>query len=181
MPEITGQLYEATDSGEVYRAKPDLSGWDLLFPVGITTTPGFTGIQSRRTPNQVIANNTNTTINHTSDTLAYDYGTIKGAAAVFTIPAGKGGIWQISAALRLGSASSPGAVYIDIQNSVGAAAGFVDFDGAITDPTQDFGIAFTGQLELPAAATFNLRVYQNTGNNVTLETYRITANLVGVS
>ena len=181
VPEILGQLYRTTDltPNVVYIAMDDLSGWDILFYEGLTGTPSFIGVQTTRTPNQVIANNTNTSVNHTTDTTRYDYGTVKNGTG-FAVPVGYGGLWGFSVNVRLGSASSPGAVFIDIQNSVGAGAGVVDFDGAITDPTQDFGITLSGQLELPAGATCNLRVYQNTGNNVTLETYRLGAYLIGV-
>ncbi len=181
LPEIDGQIYITDDltPNLVYIAKEDLSGWDILVAVGITGTPAFIGIQTQRAPAQSISDNTNTTINHSTDTVRYDHGGV-GSGADFQVPVGAGGIWNITAHVKLGSASAPGPIYIDIENSVGAAAGGVEFDGAITDPSQDFGVVLTGQLELADGDTFNLRVYQNTGNTVTLEFYRITACLFGV-
>ncbi len=179
IPAIAGQIYEATDTGIVYRGKADLSGWDILFYVGVSFIPRYVGVQTKRAPSTNINNNLATNIDHTSDTIQYDHGGVKPIGATFVVPVGYGGIWYISASVKMDAPSSPGTVYAQIQNSVGLAAGEIYYDGSITDTSKPHDTSMAGELELPAGATFRLQITQVTGAVLALLRYTIRASFRG--
>lgn len=183
LPEVAGQIYATTDLTPrlVYMAKADLSGWDILFPIGVSSTPGFIGVQGSRSPAQTISDNTNTTIDHTSDSLVYDYGTVKPAGVEYVIPVGYGGIWRVSVIGRMNNPTGAGPYLFDIENSIGSGAGVASQEGYVSgNPSEQIAMNFQGDFEWSAGDTFNLRVFQNTGGNMTLNYYRLSAHLIGV-